>query len=297
MVGEWLTSANLLAVFGHAKPGSMRRNYPSMGKDHFARKSLRYAWRMSKTLIGKVAVITGGTTGIGRATAIAFAKEGVKVVVSGRRETEGEKTVELVENVGGMAKFVRCDVTKEADLAALIAQTLETHGRLDFAFNNAGLEEMPALIVDRTEEDMRRVLDTNVLGVLLSLKHEIPAILNSGGGAIVNNSSAAGIIGLRGVATYCASKHAVVGLTKTVALDYARKGLRVNAVCPAGVETEMLQRFITTPEVKAQFEEMHPVGRVGTPEEIASAVVYLCSPAASFITGQAFVIDGGFTVQ
>ncbi len=256
-----------------------------------------YGALMSRTFIGKVAVITGGTSGIGRASAIAFAKEGVKVVVSGRREAEGLATVEMIENVGGMATFVRCDVTKEADTAALIAKTMETYGRLDFAFNNAGVEETPGLITDRTEEDIRRVLDTNILGVMLALKHEIPAILKSGGGAIVNNSSVAGLVGLRGVATYCASKHAVVGLTKAVALDYARKGVRINAVCPGGVETELLDRFTPTLELKAQFAAAHPIGRIGKPEEVASAVVFLCSPAASFITGHAFPVDGGLSAQ
>ncbi len=252
---------------------------------------------MSKSFIGKVAVITGGTTGIGRATAIAFAKEGVKVVVSGRREAEGAATVDLIENVGGMATFVRCDVTKEADLEALIARTVEIYGRLDFAFNNAGIEEPPCLVTERKEEDIRRILDTNVLGVILSLKHELPAILKSGGGAIVNNSSVAGLIGMRGVVTYNASKHAVIGITKSVALDYARKGVRINAVCPGGIASEMLERLAPTPEHQAQFASMHPAGRIGTPEEVASAVVYLCSPAASFITGHAFPIDGGFTTQ
>ena len=219
---------------------------------------------MSKTFIGKVAVITGGTTGIGRAAAIAFAKEGVKVVVSGRREAEGAATVEMAENVGGMATFVRCDVTKEAELAALIARTVETYGRLDFAFNNAGVEEPPCLVTDRKEEEIRRILDTNVLGVILSLKHEIPAILRSGGGAIVNNSSVAGLVGLRGVATYTASKHAVVGITKSVALDYARKGVRVNAVCPGGIDSEMLDRLRPTPELKEAMASMHPLGRIGS---------------------------------
>ncbi len=258
---------------------------------------MRYASRMSKTFIGKVAVITGGTSGIGRASAIAFAKEGVKVVVAGRREAEGAATVELIENVGGMATFVRCDVTKESEIEALIARTVETYGRLDFAFNNAGVEEPPCLVTERKEEDIRRILDTNVLSVILSLKHEIPAILNSGGGAIVNNSSVAGLVGMRGVVTYTASKHAVLGITKSVALDYARKGVRVNAVCPGGVDSEMLDRLTPTPELKALFASMHPVGRIGTAAEVASAVVYLCSPAASFITGQAFPIDGGFSAQ
>lgn len=252
---------------------------------------------MSRTFIGKVAVITGGTTGIGRATAIAFAKEGVKVVVSGRREIEGAATVEMVEQVGGVAKFVRCDVTRESDIAALISQTVEAYGRLDFAFNNAGVEEPPCLVTDRQEEDIRRILDTNVLGVILSLKHEIPAILKAGGGAIVNNSSVAGLIGMRGVVTYNASKHAVIGITKSVALDYARKSVRVNAVCPGGVDSEMLDRLAPTPELKSLFASLHPVGRIGTPEEVASVVVYLCSPAASFITGHAFPVDGGFCAQ
>lgn len=252
---------------------------------------------MSRTFIGKVAVITGGTSGIGRATAIAFAKEGVKIVVAGRRDAEGAATVEEVENVGGMAAFVRCDVTRETEIAALVVRTVELYGRLDFAFNNAGVEELPGVITDRTEEEMRRILDTNVLGVMLAMKHEIPAILKSGGGAIVNNSSVSGLVGLRGVAVYCASKHAVVGLTKATAMDYARQGIRVNAVCPAGIETELLGRFTPTPELKAKFASAHPIGRIGTPAEVASAVVYLCSPSASFVTGQAFAIDGGLSAQ
>ena len=252
---------------------------------------------MSKSFIGKAAVITGGTSGIGRAAAIAFAKEGVKVVVAGRRESEGAETVRLIENVGGMACFVRCDVTSEAEIAALIAKTLEIYGRLDFAFNNAGVEEPPSLVTDKKIDEVRRILETNVLGVILSLKHEIPAMLKSGGGAIVNNSSVAGLIGMRGVVTYNASKHAVIGITKSVALDYARKGIRINAVCPGGVASEMLDRLAPTPEQQALFASMHPVGRIGTPEEVASAVVYLCSPSASFITGHAMPIDGGFTTQ
>ena len=252
---------------------------------------------MSRTFIGKVAVITGGTSGIGRATAIAFAKEGVKVVVSGRRESEGVETVRSIENVGGMGHFVRCDVTSESDIAAMIAATMETYGRLDFAFNNAGVEEPPSLVTDKKADDLRRIFDTNVIGVILSMKHEIPAILKSGGGAIVNNSSVAGLVGMRGVVAYNASKHAVIGLTKSVALDYAKKGIRINAVCPGGVESEMLDRLAPTPEQKGMFAAMHPGGRIGTPEEVATAVIYLCSPGASFITGQAIPIDGGFTSQ
>ena len=246
---------------------------------------------------GKVALVTGGTSGIGRATAIAFANEGAKVVVAGRREKEGTETVEQIRQAGGDAVFVQTDVTKENDIKNLIDTTLKTYGRLDYAFNNAGVEQPLTPLTDQTEDDFDRVINTNVKGVWLSIKHQIPAMLQNGGGAIVNNSSVAGIIGLSGVPIYIASKHAVIGLTKAIALEYAKQSIRVNAVLPAAIETDMFNRFADNQEARSYIESLHPIGRTGRPEEIADAVIWLCSDKASFVTGQSLAIDGGFTAQ
>jgi len=254
---------------------------------------------MSKTFENKVVLITGGTSGIGRATAIAFAREGAKVVISGRRKLEGAETVTLVEKAGGRGLFVQSDVSDEAQVKSLIEAVVREFGRLDVAFNNAGIEGTPAPLTEATEAQYGKVFDINVKGVFLSMKHEIPALLKSGGGSIVNTSSVAGSVGLPSMGLYVATKHAVNGLTKVAALELARQGIRVNSVSPAGIETEMLQRFVgditKETEQRKQFAEMHPVGRVGLPEEIASAVVYLSSPGASFITGTDLIVDGGFT--
>jgi NAD(P)-dependent dehydrogenase (short-subunit alcohol dehydrogenase family) len=251
-----------------------------------------------KSFHDKVALVTGGTSGIGRATAIAFAKEGAKVVVSGRREAEGAETVKLIEAAGGIGKFIKADVSKEADIAALVAGTVAAYGRLDVAFNNAGIEHTGA-ITDSSEADYRRTFDINVWGVLASMKHEIPALLKSGGGAIVNTSSVAGHIGMAGAAIYIASKHAVEGLTKSAALELAKQGIRVNAVAPAVIETEMFNRFAGGPESDAAhyMKTLHPVGRFGQPEEVAETVLWLASDKASFITGQSLAVDGGFLAQ
>jgi len=253
---------------------------------------------MSKTFENKVVLITGGTTGIGRSTAIAFAKEGAKVVVSGRRKAEGAETVTLVEKAGGKGLFVQSDVSDEAQVKALVQTTLDHFGRLDIAFNNAGIEGTPAPLTEATVEQYQKVYDINVKGVFLSLKYEIPALLKSGGGSIVNTSSVAGHVGLPSMGLYVSTKHAVIGLTKVAALETAKQGIRINSVSPAGVETEMLQRFIgetsAETEQRKHFAAMHPIGRVGTPEEIASAVLYLSSPGASFITGQDIALDGGY---
>jgi len=251
------------------------------------------------TFTNRVALVTGATSGIGRATAVAFAREGAKVVVSGRRETEGKQTVALIRKAGGEATFVKTDVSSEADVAALVAKTLSTYGRLDAAFNNAGVEGRPGPIHEQTVENYHHTMNANVLGVVLSLKHEIAALLKHGGGAIVNNSSVAGLIGFPGVAIYAASKHAVLGLTKSTALEYATQGIRINAVSPGGIETPMFDRFTggAGTEARAQIAAMHPIGRAGQPEEIAEAVLWLCSDKASFVTGQSLAVDGGWTAK
>src|SRR6059058_84482 len=246
---------------------------------------------------GKVALVTGGNSGIGRAAAIEFAKQGAKVVVSGRREKEGHEVIAEIKALGGEAIFVKTDVSKESDVKALIEQTLAKFNRLDFAFNNAGVEQLLTPLPEQTEETYDQIMDINVKGVWLSLKHEIPAMLKTGGGAIVNNSSVAGLIGFAMGAVYIASKHAVNGLTKSVALEYAKQNIRVNAVAPGAIETRMFRDFATAPEVRQMLESAHPIGRIGRPEEIASTVIWLCSNDASFVTGQILPIDGGYTAQ
>jgi len=246
-----------------------------------------------KTFSNKVALVTGATSGIGRATALAFAREGAQVVVSGRREKEGNETVALIKKAGGEATWVKTDVTSEAEVAALVAKTLSTYGRLDAAFNNAGVEGKTGSIHEQTVENYHDLMNANVLGVVLSLKHEIAAMLKKGGGAIVNNSSVAGLVGFPGAAIYVASKHAVLGLTKSAALEYATQGIRVNA------ETPMFERFTggMGPDAHRQIAAMHPIGRAGRPEEISAAVLWLCSDEASFVTGQSLAVDGGWTAK
>ena len=213
---------------------------------------------------GKVALVTGGTSGIGRAAVIAYAREGAKVVVAGRRAAEGEETVRLVRAQGGEAIFVPTDVAQEAQVKNLIGRTLEQFGRLDFAFNNAGIEQTPTPLLEQDEETFDRVMNINVKGMWLSMKYEIPAMLKTGGGSIVNTSSGAGVIGMPGAEIYVASKHAVIGLTKSAALEFGKQGIRVNAVLPAVIETDMSRRFFgENPELRAQMTAMHPIGRIG----------------------------------
>jgi len=255
---------------------------------------------MKRLMEDKVALVTGGGSGIGRASALALAGAGAKVVVSGRREKEAFETVALIKKGGGQGTFFKADVTNEADVVDLVAQTLSTYGRLDAAFNNAGIEgDVGKQTHEQSVANYRAVMDTNALGVLLAMKHEIAAMSKNGGGAIVNNASVGGLIGFPGVGVYVASKHAVLGLTKTAALEYAKKGIRVNAVSPGGIETPMLCRFTGGPgtDFFNQLAGMHPIGRLGHPEEIAEAVLWLCSDKASFVTGQSLTADGGWTAQ
>jgi NAD(P)-dependent dehydrogenase (short-subunit alcohol dehydrogenase family) len=250
---------------------------------------------MTTELLNKVAIVTGGTSGIGRDTAVLFAQAGVKVVVAGRREVEGNETVEMIRAAGGDGFFVKTDVAIAAEVQALVRKTIEKFGRLDIAFNNAGIEGNLVPIVIQPEADWDRTIDINLKGTWLCLKYEIQQMLKQrSGGAIVNMASVAGLIGSAGFATYCASKHGVMGLTKCAALETARSGIRVNAVCPAVIETPMGERIFGGPEVKPYAIGLHPIGRFGKPMEVAEAVVWMCSDRASFMTGQSLVLDGGF---
>jgi len=249
---------------------------------------------MTDDLRGKVAVVTGGTSGIGRETAILFAKAGAKVVVAGRREAEGKETIELIRAAGGDGLFVKTDVAKTEDVQTLVRKTVEKFGRLDVAFNNAGIEGAWVPITEQLEEDFDRVIDINVKGVWLCLKYQIQQMLKQGtGGAIVNMSSVAGLMGSAGAAAYVASKHAVIGLTRTAALENALKGIRVNAVCPAVIETPMADRIFGEPTVNKAIRALHPIGRFGTSLEVAEGVLWMCSSKSSFMTGHYLVLDGG----
>ena len=247
---------------------------------------------------GKIALVTGASSGIGRATALAFAGEGAAVVVASRREAEGRETVAQIERAGGKGLFVQADVSREADVARLVETAVARFGRLDFAFNNAGVEGKGAPVADESEQNYDLVFGINVKGTLLSMKHELRAMQKGGGGAIVNVSSIVGHIAFPGASVYGASKHAVIGLTRAAALEHAKTGIRINVVSPGAVATDMMDRFVGgSEEMKAGFAAMHPMGRVAQPEEVAQTVLFLCSDAASFITGQSILVDGGFTAQ
>jgi NAD(P)-dependent dehydrogenase (short-subunit alcohol dehydrogenase family) len=247
---------------------------------------------------GKVALVTGGTSGIGRATAIAYAQQQAKVVVAGRRVEEGEETVRLIKDAGGEALFVRTDVTQEAEVKAMVDQTIRVFGRLDIAFNNAGTHGEDPSLIEQVDAEYDRMMNANVKGVWLSMKYEIAQMLKQGGGSIVNTSSILGVIAMPSVPLYTASKYAVVGLTKAAALQYAKSGIRINAVGPGAIETDMFENATGgQDEAKAYMAGLHPMGRVGKPVEVANAVIWLSSDSASFVTGEILMVDGGYVAQ
>lgn len=250
-----------------------------------------------RSFLGRVAFVTGAARGIGRAAALAFAREGAGVVVADVSEQGSQETAGMIVEAGGRALAVRCDVTRAEDVKAALDKAVRTFGRLDVAFNNAGVEQPVTPVADIAEEEWDRIAGINLRGVFLCMKHEIHLMLKHGGGAIVNTSSGAGVEGIAGQAACCAAKFGIVGLSKAAALDYAKSGIRVNAICPGFVDTSMMRRFTGgTPEGRWKVIESEPVGRPATPEEIAGTVVWLCSDAAAFVVGHAMVIDGGQTV-
>jgi NAD(P)-dependent dehydrogenase (short-subunit alcohol dehydrogenase family) len=247
---------------------------------------------------GKIALVTGATSGIGRATALAFAREGAKVAVVARRKTEGEETVGEIKRSGGDALFVRADVSSEDDVRAMVESVVRVYGRLDCAFNNAGAMGGAGPLAEAPKAAWDAVIGTNLTGVWLSMKYEIPAMLAGRQGAIVNNASVAALRGYPYNPIYAASKYGVVGLTLSAAVQYASQGIRINAVCPGWIQTPMtLSVQQHNPELAAAALAMHPIGRTAQPEEVAESVIWLCSNAASFVTGVALPVDGGRTAR
>jgi NAD(P)-dependent dehydrogenase (short-subunit alcohol dehydrogenase family) len=254
---------------------------------------------MAEQLKDKVVLVTGGGSGIGRATSLALASEGAKVVVCDQNQAGGEETVGFITQKGGQATFIKADVTDKDQVDALIDGVVKAYGRIDGAFNNAGIEGQTSTIADCTDENFDRIASVNIKGVWLCMRAELRQMQKQGkGGAIVNTASGAGLVGVAGLGVYSASKHAVIGLTKTAALEFAKSGVRVNAVCPGLIDTPMAARLIEgAPEMGDMIAAMHPVGRTGKPEEIGDAVSWLLSEQASFVTGVAMPVDGGLTAQ
>jgi NAD(P)-dependent dehydrogenase (short-subunit alcohol dehydrogenase family) len=249
---------------------------------------------MLDMFVGKVALVTGAGSGIGRAAALAFAREGARVIVADVTVDAGQETVRAIVEQGGEALFVQADVSVAGDVSAMVERAVTTYGRLDCAFNNAGIEGEMATTAECSEENWDRTIAINLKGVWLCMKHEIPHMLEQGGGAIVNCASIAGLVGFPNLPAYTASKGGIVQLTRTAALEYAQSGIRVNALCPGVIHTPMVDRITNrNPETEAQFTALEPIGRMGTPEEMAEAAIWLCSDAASFITGHPLVADGG----
>jgi NAD(P)-dependent dehydrogenase (short-subunit alcohol dehydrogenase family) len=248
-----------------------------------------------KTFENKVVIVTGASSGIGRATAMAFAREGAKVVVSDVQEKDGLAAVEEIKKNKGEAHFIKCDVSSEEQVKNLVDETIAKYGRLDCAYNNAGIEGSPCTTVECSTENWDKTININLKGVWLCMKYEIPAMLKYGKGSIVNCSSIAGLVGFETIPAYVASKHGVIGLTETAALEFAKKNIRVNAVCPGAIHTPMLDRFTSGEE--QTMAEQDPMGRVGRPEEIADSVLWLCSDKSSYVTGQSIAVDGGWVAH
>jgi NAD(P)-dependent dehydrogenase (short-subunit alcohol dehydrogenase family) len=251
---------------------------------------------------GKVALVTGAAAGIGRAAALKFAEEGAKVFVSDVNSDGGNETVALIKQKGGDAAYGSADVTRAADVEALVEKVVAAYDRLDCACNNAGVEGKLALIAEQSEADFEKVMSVNAKGTFLCLKYEIAYMIRNGGGAIVNLASVAGLIGFPGLGAYVASKHAINGLTKNAALEYSKMGVRVNSICPGGIETRMLDSLVTQASngrvgTHEMMDPLHPIGRIGTPEEVAELIVWLCSAHASFLTGANISVDGGYVAQ
>lgn len=252
---------------------------------------------MNKRFSGKVALVTGGSSGIGRAAALLFASEGASVAVVARRSTEGEQTVQCIWDSGGTGIFIQADVASAKDCRAMVEETERAFGGLDIAFNNAGIGSSGKFIAEESEEAWDKVLAINLKGVFLSMKYQIPALLRRGGGAIVNNSSVGGVVAAPGMAAYQASKHGLLGLTKAAALENATKGIRVNAICPGATRSEMLERWFADPAVAVRVMGAIPMKRVAEPEEVARVALFLASTDASFITGHALAVEGGALAQ
>jgi NAD(P)-dependent dehydrogenase (short-subunit alcohol dehydrogenase family) len=251
---------------------------------------------MNTSFKNKTAIVTGGSFGIGKATAIAFAQNGANVVIVDW--VTDHETLNAIKAMGGNAIFIQCDVSKPDQVKAMIDQTIATYGRIDYAFNNAGIEGASAVTHECTEENWDKTMNINLKGIWLCMKYEIAEMLKQGKGALVNCASVAGLIGFAGLPAYVASKHGIIGLTKTSALECAKLGIRVNAVCPGAIATPMIDRLTgKQKEVEAQFAALEPIGRLGQPDEVANAVIWLCSDEASFVTGNAMTVDGGWVAQ